>query len=57
MALKFAVRENMAPGKNLRERFENLARLKIAGIELTGASTLNNVDEVIELVKESPLSP
>ncbi len=57
MPLKFAVRENMAPGKTLRERFENLERLHIAGIELTGASTLNNTAEVAELVKQTGVIP
>lgn len=55
--MKFALRENMAPGKTLRERFESLVRLKIQGIELTGASTLDHKDEVKELVKETGVIP
>jgi sugar phosphate isomerase/epimerase len=55
--MKFAVRENMAPGATLRERFESLARLRIQGIELTGASTIDQRDEVKELVRQTGVVP
>lgn len=55
--VKFAVRENMAPGATLRERFENLARLNIQGIELTGASTLDHTEEVKELTRQTGVVP
>jgi len=47
----------MAPGKTRRERFESLVRIGIQGIELTGESTLDHVDEVKELVKQTGVVP
>ena len=47
----------MAPGQTLRERFENLSRLGIQGIELTGASTLDHRQEVRELVGRTGVVP
>ena len=55
--MKFAIRENMAPGKTLQERFESLVRLKIQGIELTAASTLDHKDEVKDLVRQTGIIP
>ena len=55
--MKFAVREAMAPGKSLREKFESLARLKIAGIELTGPNTPERLQEVKALIEETGVKP
>lgn len=46
-ALKLSIRENMAPGDNLRERFDNLQKLGFDGIEITVSSDLANAEEII----------
>jgi sugar phosphate isomerase/epimerase len=57
MAIKFAIRENMVPGKSLRERFENLQRLGIAGIELTATRPAHHLEEIKELTQQTGVVP
>ncbi|HID05688.1 MAG TPA: sugar phosphate isomerase/epimerase, partial [Armatimonadetes bacterium] len=44
--LKFAVREHMAPGRTIREKFENLARIGLSGIEIVASSTPECFEEI-----------
>lgn len=44
--IKFSIREGMVPGRNVMERFELLAQVGIAGCEITGSTSWENVEEV-----------
>lgn len=44
--IRFAAREYMVPGKTVTERFENAARIGLAGIEVTGSSRPEFVPEI-----------
>ena len=55
--IKFAIRENMVPGTTLKERFENLARIGIQGIELTSTRPAQHVDEIRELTARTGVVP
>lgn len=46
MDLKFACREYMLPGSTITERFENAAKIGLAGIEVTGSATREFLDEI-----------
>lgn len=46
MELKFSIREPMAPGKTIMERFENLAKMGFSGIEITTSSSPEFLDEI-----------
>ena len=46
MEIKFACREYMTPGGTLTERFESAAELGLAGIEVTGSSTFEHLEEI-----------
>jgi sugar phosphate isomerase/epimerase len=46
MDILFAAREYMVPGKTITERFENAARIGLAGIEVTGSSRPEFVAEI-----------
>lgn len=44
--LKFSIREGMVPGRNIMERFELLARVGIAGCEVTNTTSWETIEEV-----------
>jgi sugar phosphate isomerase/epimerase len=44
--IKFSIREGMVPGRNIMERFELLAQIGIAGCEITGSVTWDDVPAV-----------
>lgn len=46
MSLKFSCREYMCPGTTVAERFENAAKIGLAGIEVTASSRFECLDEV-----------
>jgi len=50
---KIAVREPMAPGETLVEKFKNLRELGYDGIELTQPYTMQHVPEIKRAMKES----
>jgi len=57
MALKLSIRENMAPGRTLLEKFQNLRELGFDGIELTTSSDLSKLDEIKEAMKKTGIQP
>ena len=46
MDLKYSIREPMAPGKTLSEKFDALAELGFSGIEITGSSERAFAEEI-----------
>lgn len=46
MDIKFACREPMVPGSTVTERFENAAKIGLAGIEITASSDFEHMDEI-----------
>ncbi len=55
--MKFAVRESMAPGSTIRERFENLAKIGFAGIEIVGSSSFDCLDEIKAAQQATGITP
>lgn len=55
--MKLSIRENMAPGKTLLEKFQNLDRMGFAGIEITTSSTLDHADEIIAATRSTGIQP
>nr|HDM59907.1 sugar phosphate isomerase/epimerase [Bacillota bacterium] len=55
--MRFSIREHMAPGKSLREKFENLARMGFSGIEIVQSSTPEHFDEIVEASKATGIVP
>ncbi|MCS7254336.1 MAG: sugar phosphate isomerase/epimerase family protein [Armatimonadota bacterium] len=55
--LKFALREYMAPGRTLHEKFENVASISIAGIELTASSSRDKFEEVRKAFEATGVVP
>ena len=46
MTIKYSLREPMAPGNTLMEKFQTLKELGFAGIEITDSSTADFADEI-----------
>ncbi|MBU0607738.1 MAG: hypothetical protein KKI08_07605, partial [Armatimonadetes bacterium] len=44
--IKFSIREGMVPGRNVRERFELLAQVGVAGCEVTSSTSWEDVEAV-----------
>lgn len=55
--IKFSVREGMVPGRNIMERFELLAKIGIAGCEVTGTIGCETLEEVKAAVKATGIVP
>ncbi|MBC7287284.1 MAG: sugar phosphate isomerase/epimerase [Armatimonadetes bacterium] len=55
--MKFSIREYMAPGKTIREKFENLARMGFAGIEIVGSSTAEKLEDILEAAQATGVVP
>ncbi|MFA4028682.1 MAG: hypothetical protein GDYSWBUE_000707 [Candidatus Fervidibacterota bacterium] len=55
--LKFALREYMAPGKTLIEKFESIASMEIAGIELVASASREHFDDVRRASEETGVVP
>ena len=51
--MKFACQEVLAPGRNLKEKFENLKRYGFEAVELSGERLWERKKEVIEAAKET----
>ncbi len=56
-AMKLSVRENMAPGPSLIEKFRNLRDLGFDGVELTGSSNPELLDEIRAALRETGIQP
>ncbi|MGD9520115.1 MAG: sugar phosphate isomerase/epimerase family protein [Armatimonadota bacterium] len=57
MKLKFSLREPMAPGRTIMERFENLAKMGFSGIEITSSSTPDKLEEILAASKATGIVP
>jgi sugar phosphate isomerase/epimerase len=55
--LKLSIREPMAPGQTLLEKFRSLQELGFAGIELTTSSTMERVPEIQAAMRETGIQP
>jgi sugar phosphate isomerase/epimerase len=55
--IKFSIREGMVPGRNVMERFELLAKVGIAGCEVTGTISWDTLDEVKAAVAATGIVP
>ncbi|GIX06622.1 MAG: hypothetical protein KatS3mg115_1025 [Candidatus Poribacteria bacterium] len=55
--LRLSIRETMAPGANLMERFQNLRRLGFDGIEITASSRLELADEILRAKEATGIQP
>lgn len=57
MKLKYSIRENMAPGSSLTEKFDALAELGFDGIEITGSSKRECAEEIQRASEKSGIIP
>jgi sugar phosphate isomerase/epimerase len=57
MPLKYSIRENMAPGNSILEKFHNLAEIGIEGIEITASSSVEHADEIRKASEETGVTP
>ncbi len=57
MPLKYSIRENMAPGKSILEKFRNLAEIGVQGIEVTSSSSVEYANEIREASEETGVTP
>ncbi|MGE5532317.1 MAG: sugar phosphate isomerase/epimerase family protein [Bacteroidota bacterium] len=55
--IKFSIREGMVPGRNVMERFELLAKVGIAGCEVTGTISWDTLDDVKAAVAATGIVP
>ena len=55
--MKISIRENMAPGGTLPEKFRNLQELGFEGIELTTSSQPDLIDEIRAATHETGVQP
>jgi len=53
MPIKFSCRESMMPGSSLAERFENAAKIGLAGIEIVGSSDFEHLEELKQAIKDT----
>jgi len=57
MDIKFSIREAMAPGGTITEKFENLAQMGFAGIEITSKPASAVMEEVVQAAKDTGIVP
>lgn len=57
MKLKYSIREPMAPGQTLTEKFDALAEMGFAGVEITGSSKPECADELRKASEKSGIIP
>ncbi len=57
MELKFSIREGMAPGKTIGEKFENVAKMGFAGIEITSPPAEEFVAQVVQASRDTGVVP
>ncbi len=57
MDLNFSIRENMAPGRTLTEKFDALAEMGFAGIEITASSKRECAEEIGKASKRTGIVP
>ena len=57
MDIKFSIREAMAPGSTITEKFENLAKMGFAGIEITSKPASALMEEVVQAAKDTGVVP
>ena len=55
--MKFSVRESMAPGKTLREKFNSLVELGFKGIEVTSSSKREHLEEIQKAAQATGICP
>ena len=55
--IKFSIREGMVPGRNIMERFELLARVGIAGCEVTNTTSWETIEEVKAAAAATGVTP
>ncbi len=55
--MKFSIRESMAPGRTITEKFENLAQMGFSGIEIVGSSTPDGLEEILDASKATGIVP
>ncbi len=57
MEFKFSIREGMAPGSSIAEKFENLKQMGFAGIEITSPPTEQLLEAVLEASRATGIVP
>ena len=57
MVIRYSIREPMAPGRTLTEKFRTLAEMGFAGIEITGSSTRQHAEEIRKASEETGITP
>ena len=57
MDIRYSIREPMAPGRTLTEKFRNLAEMGFAGIEITASSTREHAEEIRRASEETGVTP
>ncbi len=57
MPLKYSIRENMAPGNSILEKFRSLADIGIEGIEITSSSSVEYAHEIRQASAETGVTP
>jgi sugar phosphate isomerase/epimerase len=55
--MKFSVREYMVPGRTLREKFENMAKIGLAGVELTTSYSPDQLEEILAASRATGIVP
>jgi len=55
--IKFSIRETMAPGKTITEKFENLAKMGFSGIEIVPSTDWDCVEEIRAASKATGIVP
>lgn len=55
--MRLSIRENMAPGDTLAEKFRSLRELDFDGIELTSSSRPEKVEEIRSATRETGIQP
>lgn len=57
MKIRYSIREPMAPGETLIEKFRKLAEIGISGIEITTSSSPEHADEIQKASEETGVIP
>ncbi len=57
MDIKFSIREGMAPGSTIAEKFDNIAEMGFAGIEITSPPTPELLEEVLQASQDTGIVP
>jgi sugar phosphate isomerase/epimerase len=55
--MKFSIRENMVPGRTLKEKFDNLVKLGFKGIEITRSSRREHLEEIQRAAEATGICP